>query len=161
MTELARYLRTHVAGANAGEDLFERGARELPEPAAAIVGRIHREILDEKAVLERIIEDNDYSENVLSNVVAKVGEKASRLKPSSVGPRTAMTDFVDLETMRVALSGKLAGFEALVAIADAEPSVDRLEFEQLVQQARRQLDEVCELHRKAAPAGLLGRPTPR
>lgn len=151
MNDLARYLRTHLAGSTAGVNLFDRAASNMPEPGASIIRRIHGELEEERVQLRAMIDRLGFHENAVINALAKAGERVTRLKPNgSLLHRTAKTDLVDLEAMRIALAGKLAGWESLLTIVDDEPRLDRAELEQLAAQAREQQATVRELHRAAA-----------
>lgn len=155
MSHLARYLRTHLAGSTAGVNLFDRAAAGLPEPAAAAVRRIHRELVEERVALRGMMDALDVHENPVFNVMAKAGERVAGLKPNGdLLRRTAMTDLTELETMVIALNGKLAGWESLLSIVDDEPRLDRALLEGLAAQAREQIATVRELHRAAASRAL-------
>lgn len=155
MTHLARYMRTHLAGSNAGVHLFDRAAGGLPEPAASVIRRIHGELLEERDTLEAMMAAVDVHTNPVFNLMARAGERVGRLKPNgSLLHRTRMTDLVELESMSIALAGKLNGWESLLTIVDSEPRLDRSELERLAQQARDQRDAVRELHAAAAARAL-------
>lgn len=155
MSHLARYLRTHLAGSTAGVNLFDRAANDHPEPAASVIRRIHGELVEERVSLRAMMAAVGVHENPVFNLVATAGERMGRLKPNgSLLHRTAMTDLVELETMSIALAGKLNGWESLLTIVDDEPRWSRTELERLAQQARDQRDAVRELHTAAAARAL-------
>jgi hypothetical protein len=155
MSHLERYMRTHLAGSTAGVDLFDRAAKGLPQPASSVIRRIHGELVEERVALRAMMDALGFRENTLFNSVAKLGERVARLKPNgNLLQRTAMTDVVELESMVIALSGKLAGWESLLAIVDREPRLDRAELEGLAAQAREQIATVRELHQAAASHAL-------
>ncbi|KRA38843.1 MULTISPECIES: hypothetical protein [unclassified Nocardioides] len=155
MSHLARYLRTHLAGSTAGVNLFDRAAGEHPEPAASVLRRIHGELVEERVALRAMMAAVGVHENPVFNLVASAGERLGRLKPNgSLLHRTAMTDLVELETMSIALAGKLNGWESLLTLVDDEPRWSRDELECLAQQARDQRDVVRDLHAEAAARAL-------
>lgn len=155
MSHLERYMRTHLAGSTAGVDLFDRAARGLPQPASSAVRRIHGELVEERVALRGMMHALGFQENTLFNTVAKLTERVARLKPNgNLVHRTAMTDLVELESMVIALNGKLAGWESLLAIVDREPRLERPVLEGLAAQAREQIATVRELHRSAAAKAL-------
>lgn len=157
MNDLGQYMRTHLAGSTAGVSLFDRAAGEMSEPGASIIRRIHGELVEERTQLRAMMDALGFHENPVINALARVGERVGRLKPNgSFLHRTAKTDLVELETMRIALAGKLAGWESLLAIVDDEPRLDRSELERLAAQAREQQEAVRALHTTAA-ARTLGR----
>ncbi len=155
MSHLSRYLRTHLAGSTAGVNLFERAAGEHPEPASSVIARIQGELVEERVALRAMMAALGIAESPVANLLARAGERVGRLKPNgNLLHRTAMTDLVELETMSIALAGKLNGWESLLAIVDDEPRLDRTELERLAQQARDQRDAVRELHSEAAARAL-------
>jgi hypothetical protein len=155
MSHLARYLRTHLAGSTAGVHLFDRAAGEHAEPAASVIRRIHGELVEERVALRTMMSAVGVHENPVLNLVAGAGERLGRLKPNgSLLHRTAMTDLVELETMSIALAGKLNGWESMLTIVDDQPQWNRDELERLAQQARDQRDAVRQLHAEAAARAL-------
>ena len=151
MSHLERYLRTHLAGSTAGVNLFDRAAGAFDEPAASVIRRIHGELIEERVALRAMMAALDVHENLVFNTLTKAGERVGRLKPNGhLLRRTSMTDVTELETMRVALAGKLAGWESLLSIVDGEPRLSRQELEHWAEQAREQQRAIGELHSSAA-----------
>lgn len=158
MPHLDRYLRTHLAGSTAGVDLFDHAARKMPEPFAVQIRAIQRELVEERAQLRAMMQALGVTGNPVFNALARAGERVGRLKPNGdLLHRTAMTDLAELETMCVALAGKQAGWESLLAIADQEPRLQRVELERLLAQAKDQQRTVRRMHAEAA-AKALARP---
>lgn len=151
MSHLARYLRTHLAGSSAGVDLFDRAAKGLPEPAASEVRRIQQQLVEERAALKEIMTALGVHENPVFNLATKAGERVARLKPNGdLIHRTRATDVVELEAMLIALAGKLAGWESLLAIAEEDPRLDKEELKRLRDQTRAQRKALRRLHAAAA-----------
>lgn len=155
---LAHHVHTHLAGSAAGIDLFARGASGLLDPeAAALVRDIHRELLDERRRLRRMADDLGVGEATVMTVAARLGERVARLKPNgSWTERTPLTDLVELEAMRVAVSGKQAGWEALLSVVDVHAPLDRDELEMLAAQAATQEQRLAGAHQRAAARALVG-----
>lgn len=149
MDLLAHYVRIHLTGAAAGIELFGRGT-DLHDPQArATTARIRDELLEERAWLRGLVERLGSTEPTLTQVVAKVGEHVGRLKPNGdLLRRTELTDVIDLEAMHDAVSGKVAGWEALLELQDSR--VDRDELTRLHAQGLRQIADLKEHHRAAA-----------
>ncbi|UDY23291.1 hypothetical protein [Nocardioides sp. Kera G14] len=156
MSHLAHYMRTHLAGSTAGVGLFDRAADEHLGGASDVIRRIHGELVEERATLRRMMAAVGVRENPISVMAASASERVSRVRSLArlVYDRSG-TEHVELETMRVALAGKLAGWESLLAIVDQEPRLDRAELERLAQQARDQQQAIAELHADAARRALL------
>ena len=149
MDLLAHYVRIHLTGAAAGIELFGRGA-DLDDPQArATTARIREELFEERAWLRSLVERLGSTEPTLTQVVAKVGERLGRLKPNGdLLRRTALTDVIDLEAMHDAVSGKVAGWEALLELED--PRADRGDRERLHDQGVRQIRDLKAHHQAAA-----------
>ncbi|MFI5427898.1 hypothetical protein [Aeromicrobium sp. UC242_57] len=156
MTALAAYLQTHLAGSRAGVDLFSRSAKgQLDHEIGVALDEIRREVADERTQLQQIMSSLDVDENLVRSTAARIGERIARLKPNgSLLHRTPLTDLVEVEALRIAVSGKQAGWESLVAIADLVPQLDLDQLEQLVAQGKLQLERLGELHAVVARRAL-------
>lgn len=155
MDELGHYIRIHLTGAAGGIELFSRGA-DLYDPAAReVVEGIRTELHDERRRLLAIAGNLGVRPAPLATAVAKIGEKVGRLKPNGHPlRRTRMTDLVDLEAMRIALAGKISGWEGLLTVVDEYAALPRDEIADLLAQALRQLDQITNLHAEAAQRAL-------
>jgi hypothetical protein len=154
---IAHHVHTHLAGSAAGIDLFGRSAdAQLDPETGALVRDIQRELLDERRRLRRMAEDLGVGESATMTLGARVGERVGRLKPNgSWTRRTPLTDLVELEAMRVAVSGKRAGWEALMSVVDVHAALDREELEMLAEQAADQERRLAGAHRRAAARALV------
>ncbi|GAA1748832.1 hypothetical protein GCM10009710_31100 [Aeromicrobium alkaliterrae] len=149
MDLLAHYVRIHLTGAAAGIELFGRGSDLDDEDARQVAADIREELREERTWLLAFADTIDAAEPVVAETVAKIGEKVGRLKPNGdLLHRTPLTDVIDLETMHDAVSGKVAGWEALLQLDDEQ--VDRADLERLLAQGHSQLDRLRTLHRSAA-----------
>lgn len=156
MDELGHYLRLHLTGAAGGIELFARGENLHDPEARDVIVKIRRELREERQQLLDIARALRKRPAPLGALTAKIGEKATRLKPNGLPlRRTPMDDLVDLETMRIALAGKLAGYEAMLAVSDEVSGLPRRELTDLRALALRQHDQVSELHSQAARRALL------
>ncbi len=155
MDELGHYLRLHLTGAAAGIELFSRGERMLDPAARDIIQTIRQEVREERQQLLDIARALDKRPAPIAALFAKVSEKATRLKPNgnplSRGP---MDDLVDLEAMRVAVAGKLAGYEAMLAASEQVSGLPRDQLAALRKRAVRQHDQLSTLHGEAARRAL-------
>lgn len=152
---LGHYVRLHLTGSASGIALFGRGSSLQDTAARPVIGQIRAELIEERRQLLTMAEAMGIRPAPLTALVATVGERASRLKPNgNPFQRTALSDLIDLETMRLAVSGKLAGWQALLSVVDQHDGLDRVELEALEAQACRQRDQIAELHRDAAARAL-------
>ncbi len=149
MDLLAHYVRIHLTGASAGIELFSRGPGLDDPKARQITADIRGELFEERSWLRGFAREIGASEPLLVETVAKIGERVGRLKPNgSLLHRTPLTDVIDLETMHDAVSGKVAGWEALLQFDD--PRADKAELERLLAQGHSQLERLRDRHRAAA-----------
>lgn len=155
MSYLDHYLRIHLTGSAGGIELFSRGQNFHDPVAASILEGIRGELVQERTQLLAMADRLDARPAPFAAIAAAVGERIGRLKPNG-NPlrRTSLTDLIDLEAMRVALSGKTAGWEALLSVVDRHDGLRREELTALHEQALRQLDQVSTLHSDAAARAL-------
>jgi len=69
--------------------------------------------------------------------------------------RTPLTDLVELEAMRDAVAGKIAGWRALLAVADAHEGLDQHELHVFVEQGEEQHRRLSDAHAVVAAEVLL------
>lgn len=152
---VAAYVRTHIAGSTAGVRLFEHSGRhQRDREVGAVLLEIHEQLVEERSYLCDLADRLGPGENPIFSAMAAVGEKLSRLKPTDLLRRTATTDFADLEAMRIALSGKLAGWDALLVVVDHHEELDRQRLEHYREQTIEQRRRVADLHRVVAARAL-------
>lgn len=155
MDALGHYIRMHLTGSAAGIELFERGSGLVDADARAVVKHISDELVEERERLLAMAHRVGIRPAPLGTAVAKLGERLSRLKPNGHRlHRTPMTDLIDLEAMRVAVAGKISGWEALLSVAGQHDGLKRDELVGLREQARRQQDELSQLHNATAARAL-------
>lgn len=152
MSTIGRYMQVHLTGAAAGIDLFRISGEGLTDPTArSTVTKIAAELLDERSRLVRMAEEAGNGDPRLLSLVTRLGAQATRLGPNGDWLRhNALTDLTVLETMRDAVAGKIGGWEALLVVADEHDFLDRGELEALLEQGRRQHEELSQSHRDAA-----------
>jgi hypothetical protein len=155
MDALGHYLRIHLTGSAGGIELFSRGEAMPDSTARETVLGIRDELVQEREQLLAMASRVGASPAPLAAVAAKVGERIGRLKPNGdLLHRTPLTDVVDLETMLVAVAGKIAGWQSLIAVADKHDGLRLDELTALLEQARRQHEQLAGLHAAAAARAL-------
>ncbi len=153
MNPLSHYLRAHLVGAAGGIELSARGRQQLDPATRAMMAELHEELKIEQRDLREFARRTDTTIPTIGMTLAQAGERLGRLKPNdSLTHRTPLTDLVDLEAMRDAVAGKLAGWQALIASQDERLDAGRLE--ELVEAAERQHDRLTEAHARAAQRAL-------
>jgi hypothetical protein len=79
-----------------------------------------------------------------------VGERVGRLKPNGyIVSRSAMSDVVELEAMRLAVHAKLACWQVLRAVAVHDTRIAKTEVEDLIARAEDQEARLYKLHLQA------------
>lgn len=150
MSAIAHYIQTHLAGAGAGIDLFSHAAGSVRDHAVrAELRRIRDELLDERRRLRRMLDDLGSSESLVLTTAARTGGFVARLKPQ-VTRHTDTTDLIQLETMRDAVAGKIAGWQALLTVVGDYPSLDHEELLMLLAQGEDQHRFLTEAHGEVA-----------
>lgn len=156
MKAIEDYLQGHYAGACAGVDLFARSARGQSDPEVADVLReLYEQVDADRQELLEIMTDLGITPNLLLTLAARAGERVGRLKPNgSLLHRTPTTDLVEVEALHDAVASKAAGWEALLAVVDDVPELDRARLELLRDGARSQLERLNDVHALVARRAL-------
>lgn len=156
MNVIGHYMQVHLAGAAAGIDLFGLSRRRISDPEVAReIHRIRGELVDERARLVRMAEECGTGDSLVLTTLTRVGAQVPLLGPRGNWlRRTPVTDLALLETMRDAVAGKIAGWQALLEVVDEHPALDRGELEWLLRQGEEQHDTLTRAHRTVASRAL-------
>jgi hypothetical protein len=158
---LTGYLQHHWAGSTAGVAAFRRVGRNLPDTqAAAEIRDLAGEVAADREALRVMMRRVGTRPSVIGTTLARVGELLGRLKPNgSLVHRTPLTDVVELETLRLAVTGKRAGFEVLRAAADDDQRLDPFALDRLLARADEHLRTLERLHVTVSRDRLVGHPS--
>jgi hypothetical protein len=156
---LSIYLNDHFAGASAGRDAFYRVAGNMKGgPVGRQLLELAEEIAEDRDRLRRIMRLMNVGESRGKSLLARAGERLGRFKPNGfLVRRSPLSDLLELEALRVAVAGKTAGWEAMLASpafinAGCEP-----ELTELRERALDQANRLQTLHASAARQVLAGR----
>jgi hypothetical protein len=155
---LATYLNDHLGGSTAGLELAKRTRDNNEgtefEPALA---RIATEIEEDRDALIAMIQAVGAKPDPIKRAVAWTGEKLARAKPNgALTGYSPLSRLIEFETLMLGVSGKLALWHAL---ADVDPpSLRSFPFDELIERAERQRDELARCRIEAARTAL-GSPT--
>ncbi len=149
---LSTYLQDHRAGAAMGLDLAQRLRDEnAGTPYEDFLTLLARQIQEDVATLEAIMERFDVDESKLKIAGAKIGEKIGRMKPNEhLTSYSPLSRVQELEMLRGGVQAKLGLWDALFEVSDLDDRLDALELRSLVERAETQLVGLREHHRMAS-----------
>jgi hypothetical protein len=141
---LATYLHDHYSGSTFAIELL-KGLREqhAGEPLSEFANGLMVEIEEDRKVLQRIMDRAGGEPAALKEAAAWLSERLSRfkLKRQTAGD---LGTFEALETLALGILGKLALWQALLAIAEFDPRVPGEDYNQLAARAESQHARVEE-----------------
>jgi hypothetical protein len=139
---LAIYLNDHLAGATAGVELARRVAAAHQVPAAEdALQRFAAEVAEDRRALLDIMAVLGVPVRGYKVYAAWLGEKAGRLKPNGhLLTRSPLSSLVELESLRLSVQGKAAGWRTLRVLAERNHQLDPAQLDELIHRARRQAD---------------------
>jgi hypothetical protein len=149
------YLSDHLAGSMAGSRLARRLADgERDGPAGPALAKLADEIEADRHDLVRLVDELGIEPRRYKQAFAWVAERVARLKLNGrLVRRSPLTPLVEMESLLVALRGKLAGWETVRSVFGARP-VDTIDLDRLIARGATHLETLGELHRAAAVRAL-------
>jgi hypothetical protein len=149
---LAVYLNDHLGGATGGLELVRRTARAHRDLAAGdALRQLAAQICEDRRTLLAIMQALGVPIHRYKIAVGYLAEKAARLKPNGrILHRSPLSSVVELESLRLGIMGKAAGWVVLRMRADSDPRLDAGELDDLIARATRQAATVEELRVRAA-----------
>jgi hypothetical protein len=149
---LAVYCNDHIASAAGGIELVtrmigaHRGSRH--EPA---LRQLLDELRQEKSDLTAATRALGLPVRSYKQAAVWVAEKASRLKLNGhLLSRSPLSSLVEFEFLASAVRGKRSGFETMRIAAEADPRIDKVLFDGLIEQANRQYHWLTDVRREVA-----------
>lgn len=150
------YLNDHLAGSTAGLGLAHRLANAEGNWAPEL-RRIASEIDEDRATFIEIMRRLGIRLQRYKSALAWVGEKAARLKLNRhLFTRSPLSRVIELETMRLGVEGKAAGWRTLREIAETEPRLSAARLDTLLERARAQAEDLEKLRVRAVAEALAG-----
>jgi hypothetical protein len=151
---LGIYLNDHLAGATGGTALAHRIAGALKDgPDGPAVTAIAGEISADRDALISIMRRLDVPIRREKAAAAWLAERAGRLKLNGrLLARSPLSTVLELELMRLGVSGKRAGWRTLRELSVSEPRLDPGQLDELMERADRQAENLEQLRLRAAAA---------
>jgi len=145
---LAIYLTDHLAGATGGSKRMRRLAdAERDSPYAETLERIAREVEEDRMTLVSIIEAEGIEPRWYKAAMARVGEAVGLVKTNgTLFKRSPLTSVIELEAIRMGVTGKLDMWSALKNTRLA----GKHDFDMLIDRANRQLHQLELVHTQRA-----------
>jgi len=154
VNDLHVHLRNHWAAACGGVDFAERVARRHrdSEVGPALV-ELAGQVREDRDSLGQVMASVGADHGLLMPLAARVGERVGRLKPNGhLITRSPVSDVLELEALRGAVTTKAAGWDTLLALCDREPRLPRARLRELRERADQQLSSLEQIHRQVAAA---------
>ena len=145
------YLADHLAAATAGVALARRAtASNAGTELGEALRRLAVEIDQDRRTLARIVGELGLRESKTKEAAAWVAEKLGRLKLNGqLRGYSPLSRVLELEALAVGVAGKLALWEALLALPGIRERLSAFDLVDLAARARRQRAEI-EHHRLRA-----------
>ena len=149
---LGTYLNDHLSGANAGVQMAQRlHKRAAGGPDAAVLARLADDIKQDREELRRLVEQLGEAGHRVKKAAGWVAGKAHRL---AVGELLTgdehLSMLLETETLKLGIEGKLALWEALLAVASAYPQLAEGDLSRLAVRAHEQRGRIETVRLAAA-----------
>jgi hypothetical protein len=150
---LGIYLNDHLAGSTIGTELARRmaaSARDLPAPGN-VLKQLAADIAEDRATLLEIMATLGVQVQSYKVYAAWIGEKAGRLKLNGhLLSRSPLSSLEEVETLRLGVEGKGAGWRTLRVLAERDSRLDAGRLDELISRAAHQSDLLEKLRAGAA-----------
>lgn len=149
---LGIYLNDHLAGATGGLELFRRAASShRGTDLGGVLRRLSEEVAEDRRALLDMMGALGVPARQYKLYAAWLLEKIGRFKPNGrLLLRSALSDLVELEALRLGVEGKAAGWRTLRVAAGRYDCLDPDRLDGLIAQAGRQADTLEEARMAAA-----------
>lgn len=156
MRRLDIYLNDHLAGSTVGVELSGRAWRSnRGTELGDFLERLHREIIEDRKVLEDVMERLGVDRSVGKPAVAWVLEKAGRLKLNGqLRSYSPLSRLIELEGLEAGVTGKRSLWQVLATGLPDDPRLEGIDLARLEARAERQLSGIAEHRRSSAPEAL-------
>jgi hypothetical protein len=158
---LGIYLNDHLAGSTLGLDLAKRLAKAEREwSGGATLTAIAEEIEEDRASLIALMGALGVPVRRYKTAAAWAAEKAARLKLNGrLVRRSPLSRVVELEMLRLGVTGKASGWRTLRTRAEHDSRLDAAQLDDLLNRARRQTQQLERLRVRAVAEAFGGAPS--
>ena len=134
------YLNDHLGGATLGSDLAGQIHKRHGDSALGeLMGRLAREIEEDRLTLVDLTERMDISQNPIKQATGWIAEKAAHLKFSGMGSgEPGQSDFMAIETLTLGVAGKAKMWKVLSEVQSQYPALASTDLQGLLERAMRQ-----------------------
>ena len=148
MRDLAVYLQNHWAAAAGGVDLAQRVAEtHADSDVGAELHAIAGEVAEDREALRALMVLLDLDPGTVGPATARLAERIGRLKPNGhVLRRSPVSDLLEVEALRAAVTGKRAGWDTLLVLGPAADPVPDAEVRRLRDRADDQVLRLAAVH---------------
>ena len=152
--DLHVHLQNHWTAATGGVDFARRVARSHQGTTVGVaLAEVAAQVADDRESLRRIMEQLGVRPARLVPLAARLGERLGRLKPNGhLIRRSPVSDVLELEVFRGAVTTKEAGWETLIVLAEADERLPRERLGRLAERAREQAASLTRIQRDVAAA---------
>jgi hypothetical protein len=151
---LAAYLHDHLAGSNFAIELLKNlEEQHAGEPLAQFAAAELKLLLEDRQLLQGIIDRAGSESSALKEATGWVAEKVSRFKLRHLSSREFGT-FEALELLALGIHGRVSLWRVLSVIASSDTRMPAEDFDALAARAQAQHDRVEERRLQIAPSAL-------
>jgi len=152
---LGVYLNDHLTAAAAGASLARRAAGGIQGPAAEGLQTIARELDEERREITEAMSRLGVRRQPGRELLGQVGERLGRFKLNGrLLERSPLSDVVELEGLALIVTGQLALWRALRAVAPSFPELDSGRLDRLVGRAEQRRTMLERLQAESARVSL-------
>ena len=154
---LGTYLNSHLAGANAGVQMARRLCRLAGDgPGGAVLAGLPADVEQDRDYLRGLVTQLGLSRHPVKRAAGWVAGKVHGLavgRPVTRDERFSV--LLQAEALRLGVDGKLALWEALLAVAPDHPQLDEQDLVRLAARARDQRERIEDVRLAAARRAFL------
>jgi hypothetical protein len=154
------YMNDQLAAGVLWRELARRAARaNAGGPAGADLSRVATEIAEDVETFEQLMDRLGLAKSRAKPALATAAERVGRLKPNGhLRSPSPLSRFVELDALVMGLDGKVTLWENLRDHAGLAARLPDVDFDALVDRARRQRDTLKPHHDAAGAAAFGGMP---